>query len=287
MSSLWQDVRYSLRLLAKSPGFTVIVLLTLGLGIGANTTIFSWINSTLLNPISGVANTGALVAISLSENVQAPFALTYPDFAHLREQAQSFSGLAGFSPPSAMNLTDSGKPERIWGTLASANYFDVLGVKPILGRGFAAVEDITPGDAPVVVISYRLWQTHFRGSKSILGQTISINQHRYEIVGVTPPLFQGSLTALRSDLWIPVMMEQQVLPDGDLIHDNHYFWLLALGRLKPGIPLEQAQQELTVLMHPMVQQFPEEHKGHEKVTLAPLWRGPFGANALFSTLLPM
>jgi len=287
MSSLWQDVRYSLRLLAKSPGFTVIALLTLGLGIGANTTIFSWINSTLLNPIPGVANTGALVAISLSENAQTPFPLTYPDFEHLREQAQSFSGLAGFSSTNTMNLTDSGKPERIWGTVASANYFDVLGVKPILGRGFVTTEDKTPGGAPVVVISYRLWQTRFRGSKSILGQTIGINQHRYEIVGVTPPLFQGSLTGQRSDLWIPVMMEQQVLPDGDLIHDNHYFWLLALGRLKPGIPLEQAQQELTVLMQPMVQQFPEEHKGHEKVTLAPLWRGPFGANALFSTLLPM
>jgi len=287
MSSLWQDVRYSLRLLAKSPGFTVIALLTLALGIGANTTIFSWINSTLLNPIPGVANTGALVAISLSENAQTPFPLTYPDFAHLREQAQSFSGLAGFSSTNTMNLTDSGKPERVWGTVASANYFDVLGVKPILGRGFVTAEDKTPGGAPVVVLSYRLWQTHFRGSKSILGQTIGINQHRYEIVGVTPPLFQGSLTGQRSDLWIPMMMEQQVLPDGDLIHNNQSFWLLAMGRLKPGIPLEQAQQELTVLMQPMAQQYPEEHKGHEKVTLAPLWRGPFGANALFSTLLPM
>jgi predicted permease len=287
MSSLWQDVRYSLRLLAKSPAFTVIALLTLALGIGANTTIFSWINSTLLNPIPGVANTGALVAISLSENAQAPFPLTYPDFAHLREQTQSFSGLAGFSSTNTMNLTDSGKPERIWGTVASANYFDVLGVKPILGRGFVTADDKTLGGAPVVVISYRLWQTHFRGSKSILGQTIGINQHRYEIVGVTPPMFQGSQTALRSDLWIPVMMEQQILPDGDLIHNNHYFWLLALGRLKPGIPLGQAQQELTVLMEPMARQFPEEHKGHEKVTLSPLWRGPFGANALFSTLLPM
>ena len=162
-----------------------------------------------------------------------------------------------------------------------------LGVKPILGRGFLPEEDQTPGGAPVAVISYRLWQTHFRGSDDILGQTISINQHTFTVVGVAPPLFQGTQTGLRSDLWLPVMMEQQLLPNGDLIHDHHYFWMLALGRLKPGIPLEQAQQELTVLMQPMARQYPEEHKGHEAVTLTPLWRGPFGANAFFSTLLPM
>ena len=287
MNSLWQDVRYSLRLLGKSPGFTLVALLTLVLGIGANTTIFSWINSTLLNPIPGVAKTGELVAISLGKNVQAPFPLTYPDFVHLRDRARSFSGMMGYSLTNTMNLTGSGKPERIWGTVASANYFDVLGVKPVRGRGFLPEEDRTPGGAAVVVISYRLWQTHFRGSDAILGQTISLNQHTFTVVGVAPPVFQGSQTGLRCDLWVPVMMERQFLPNGDLIHDYHFFWLLALGRLKPGIPLEQAQQELTVLMQPMAQQYPEEHKGHEAVTLTPLWRGPFGANAFFSTLLPM
>jgi predicted permease len=287
MNSFWQDVRYSVRLLCKSPGFTVVALLTLVLGIGANTTIFSWINSTLLNPIPGVAKTGELVAISLGKNAQAPFPLTYPDFVHLRDRAQSFSGLVGYSMTNTMNLTGAGKPERIWGTLATASYFSVLGVKPMLGRGFVPEEDQTPGSAAVAVISYRLWQTHFRGSEAILGQTISVNQHRLVVVGVAPPLFQGTQTGLRSDLWIPMMMEQQFLPNGDLIHDYHYFWLGALGRLKPGIPLEQAQQELTVLLQPMAKQYPEEHKGHEAVTLTPLWRGPFGANAFFSTLLPM
>jgi predicted permease len=287
MTSLWQDVRYSLRLLGKSPGFTAVAVLTLVLGIGANTTIFSWINSTLLNPIPGVANTSELVAISLGKNVQAPFPLTYPDFVHLREGAHGFSGLAGYSLTNTMNLTGSGKPERIWGTLASANYFTVLGVKPIRGRGFLPEEDQTPGGAPVAVISYRLWQTHFRASDAILGQTISVNRHSFTIVGVAPPLFQGSQTGLRCDLWVPVVMDEQLLPNGDLIHDNHYFWLLALGRLKPGTPLERAEQELTVLMQPMVRQYPEEHKGHETVTLTPLWRGPFSANAFFATLLPM
>ena len=287
MTSFWQDVRYSFRLLVKSPGFTIVAVLTLVLGIGANTTIFSWINSTLLNPIPGVAKTGELMAISLGKDVQAPFPLTYPDFAHLRESARSFSGLVGYSMSNTMNLTGAGKPERIWGTLATANYFDVLGVKPILGRGFLPEEDQTPGDAPVAVVSYRLWQTHFGGDGAILGQTIRINRHPFTVVGVAPPLFQGSQTGLRCDLWVPVSMDRQLMPTGDLIHNNHYFWLLALGRLKPGIPVEQAQQELTVLMQTMVRQYPEEHKGHETVTLTPLWRGPFGANAFFATLLPM
>ncbi len=286
MTSFWQDVRYSLRQLRQSPGFTAVALISLALGIGANTTIFSWVNATLLNPIPGVADTGQLMTVSLGKDTQNPFPLTYPDFVHLRDRVRSFSGLSGYSFPTAVNLTGAGKPERIWGTVTSANYFDVVGVKPILGRAFLPAEDQTPEGAPVAVISYHFWQTHFHGSDAVLGQNISLNQHKFTIVGVAPPLFQGSLTGLRCDLWVPVMMVRQLLPNGDLVHDYHYFWLLALGRLKPGIPPEQAQQELTVLMQPMVQQYPEEHKGHETVTLAPLWRG-MGANAFFATLFPM
>jgi predicted permease len=219
-------------------------------------------------------------------NPRNPFPLTYPDFEHLRGEAKSFAGMAGYSFPTAMNLTGSGKPERIWGTVASANYFDVLGVKPTLGRTFAPAEDQTPEGAPVAVISYRFWQTHFHASDDVLGESISLNQHKFTVVGVAPPNFQGSLTGLRCDLWVPVMMVRQLLPNGDLVHDNHYFWLQVLGRLNPGMGAEQAQQELTVLMQPMAKQYPEEHKGHETVMLRPLWRG-VGANAFFSTLFPM
>jgi predicted permease len=286
MTSFWQDVRYSLRQLGKSPGFTAVALLSLALGIGANTTIFSWINSTLLNPIPGVEKTGELVAISLGKSPLNPFPLTYPDFEHLRAQARSFSGMAGYSFTTAMNLTGSGKPERVWGSVASSNYFDVLGVKPVLGRAFLPAEDLTPEGAPVAVISHRFWETHFGSSNDILGQTINLNQHKFTVVGVAPPSFQGTLTGLRCDLWVPAMMVRQLLPNGDLVHDHHFFWLLALGRLKPGVPLEQAQQELTLLMQPMTKQYPEEHKGHETVMLNPLWRG-LGANAFFAMLFPM
>ncbi|MFY9529813.1 MAG: ABC transporter permease [Candidatus Acidiferrales bacterium] len=286
METLWQDLRYGLRVLAKSPGFAAIAVLTLALGIGANSTIFSWINSTLLNPVPGLEHTSEFVSLSLGKTARNPFPLSYPDFVELRDKNRSCSGLTGFSP-SPMSLTGTSKPERVWGVVASANYFDVLGVRPVLGRGFLPAEDREPGGAPVAVISYRLWQTRFAANPSIVGQTMEIDRHPYTIIGVTPAIFQGGQTGLRADLWIPVMMEQQVIPGADRLHDHHYFWLFVLGRLRPGVTLQQGQQEMTLLIQRIAEQYPEEHKGHESVTMYPLWRAPYGANAAFSSLLPM
>ena len=286
MSSFWQDVRYSLRMIAKAPGYAAIAVLTLALGIGANTTIFSWINSTLLNPIPGLASPNEVVALSLGRGTDNPFPFTYPDFESMRDGQQSFVGItaANIAP---MSLTGKGKPERVWGMVASANYFDLLGVRPILGRGFLPEEDTKPGGAPVAVISYRFWQTHFGANPDVVGQTLEINQHPYTIVGVAPAVFQGSQTGLRSEIWIPIMMEEQLMPQGDLLHDHHYFWLTALGRLKPGVRPEQAQEEMTLRLKREAKNYPEEHKGHDSVSVYPLWRNPFGANQFLSTLLPM
>jgi predicted permease len=272
--------------IAKAPGFAAIAILTLALGIGANTTIFSWINSALLNPVPGLTRPSEVVSLTLSRPGDNPFPFTYPDIEAMRDGQQSFTGITacGFAQ---MSLTGKGKPERVWGMVASANYFDVLGVRPMLGRGFLPVEDEKPWGAPVAVISYRLWQTHFGANVNIVGQTIEINQHPYTIVGVTPAVFQGSQTGVRTEIWVPVMMEAQVNPLGDLLHDHHYFWLLAFGRLKPGVVLEQAQQEMTLRLKPEVKNFPEEHKGHDSVTVYPLWRNPFGMNYFLSTLLPV
>ena len=286
MTSLLQEIRYSLRVIAKSPGFAAIAILTLALGIGANTTIFSWINSALLNPVPGISNPDEVVSLTLNKPGEKPFPLTYPDIEALRKGQQSLAGITacGFAQTS---LAGKGKPERVWGMVASANYFDVLGVRPILGRGFLPEEDEKPGGAPVAVISYRLWQARFGSNPEIVGQTIGINQHPYTIVGVTPAVFQGSQTGVRTDIWVPMMMEAQFEPLGDLLNDHHQFWLLAFGRLKPGIRLEQAQQEMTLRLKPEVESYPEEHKGHESVTVYPLWRNPFGLNQFLSTLLPI
>ncbi len=286
MTSFWQDVRYSLRMIVKAPGFAAIAVLTLALGIGANTTIFSWINSALLNPVPGLARPSEVVSLTLSKPGDNPFPFTYPDLEAMRDGQQSFTGITACSF-AQMSLTGKSKPERVWGMVVSANYFEILGVRPILGRAFLPVEDEKPGGAPVAVISYRFWQTHFGANPDIVGRTIEINQHPYTIVGVTPAVFQGSQTGVRTEIWVPIMMEAQVNSLGDLLHDHHQFWLLAFGRLKPGVVLSQAQEEMTLRLTPEAKNYPEEHKGHDSVTVYPLWRNPFGLNQFLSTLLPM
>jgi predicted permease len=285
MVSLWKDVQFSLRVIAKAPGFAAIAILTLALGIGANTTIFSWINATLLNPVPGVARPSQVVALTLSKPADNPFPFTYPDLEAMRDGQQSFSGIAACSF-AQMSVTGQRKPERVWGMVASANYFDVLGVRPMLGRGFLPADDEKPGGAPVAVINYRFWQTYFGASPNILGQRMEINQHPYTIVGVTPADFQGSQTGIRTDIWVPLMMEADVNALGDLLHDHHYFWLFAFGRLKPNVVLKQAQEEMTVRLKREVKNYPEEHKGHDSVTAYPLWRNPFSLNQFLATLLP-
>ncbi len=286
MLNLLQDCKYGLRVLSKSPGFATIAILTLALGIGANTTIFSWINSTLLNPVPGLTRPSEVVSLTLSKPGDNPFPFTYPDLEAMRDGQQSFTGIAACSF-AQMSLKGRSKPERVSGMVASANYFAVLGVRPIVGRGFLPEEDKKPGGAPVAVVSYRFWQTHFAANPNIVGQTIEINQRPYTIVGVTPAAFQGSQTGVRTELWLPIMMQAQVNPLGDLLHDHHQFWLLGFGRLRPGVTLEQAQQEMTLRLKPEAKAYPEEHKGHDAVTVYPLWRNPFGLNQFLSTLLPV
>jgi predicted permease len=286
MKSLLQDIRYGWRTLTKSPGFTAVALLTLALGIGANSTIFSWINSTLLNPLPGASDASGLVSFARSATSINETAFSYPDLKDLRDNNKSFSGIAAFNMV-PVGLTGVGKPERIWGTVVSANYFDVLNVHPILGRGFTPEEEQQAGGAPAAVISYRLWQTHFGGQDSVIGQKININHHPFAIVGVTPPAFQGAQTGLRSELWIPLTMQQQVMQTADLLPMREVNWLLLMGRLRPGVAAQQAQEEMTLLLQRIALQYPDSHHSSNVVALFPLWRSPIGANGSLYLLLPM
>jgi putative ABC transport system permease protein len=179
MASLWQDIRYSLRMIARAPGFAAIAILTLALGIGANTTIFSWINAALLNPIPGIEGTNQVVALTLGKPGDKPLGFTYPDIEAMRQGQQSFSGIA-VCDFAGMSLTGKGNKDRPWGMVATANYFEVLGVRPYLGRTFLPEEDEKPGGAPVAVISYRFWQRHFGGAPNIIGRTIELNKHIHD-----------------------------------------------------------------------------------------------------------
>ncbi len=286
MTDIWQDFRYGLRMALKAPGVTLITILTLGLGIGANSTIFSWINATLLNPIPGMTHTSEVVAVVNGGPGQAR-SLSYPDFKDLRQRSHSFSGMTAYGM-SAMNLTGQGKPERVWGTLVTANYFDLLGVRPAQGRGFLPAEDSTVNGAPVAVISYRLWQEHFGADPAIIGATVHINSHPFTIIGVTPPVFQGSFSGLRTEIWVPiVMLPELTQASSDRLEDRGAGWLQVLGRLRPGVNRLQAQAEMNILEQQIAQQFPDSHKGTAQMSLYPLWRAPNGANAFFSMLLPI
>jgi predicted permease len=281
MQTFLQDLRFGLRMLAKNPGFTAVAVTTLALGIGANSAIFSLINSTLLNPIPGATRTSEIVF--LTQGVKGDF--SYLDYVDLRGRNRSLSGLTAFSLRS-MDLTDADNPQRVWGSVVSTDYFDVLGTRPILGRGFLPEEEEKPGGAPVAVISYRLWQARFGGNDSALGRIFTINRHPYTVVGVAPAAFQGSRTGLRSDLWVPLAMQQQIVT-GDRLHDRGDAWLGVQGRLRPGVTREQAQQEMNLLMRQLAEQFPDSHQGANDVTLYPLWRAPYGANHYLHTLLPV
>lgn len=284
MSTLLQDFRYGLRVLLKSPGFSIIAILTLALGIGANSTIFSWINSTVLNPVPGARDSARLGELAQGPDGDAN-PLSYPDYVDLRAKNRSLSNMTVFSlwP---MDLTGNDKPESVWGDFVSESYFDTLGVHAYLGRAFLPVEGTRPGGAPVVVISYDLWQTHFGGDRSAIGKVIQINKHPYTLIGVAPPLFHGSQTGVRADMWIPIMQIQQfVAGDENLITDRAAGWLMALGRMKSGVTRLQAQSDLGTLYSQLAKDYPDAHRGSTVATFYPMWRAPWGANFYLKTIL--
>jgi putative ABC transport system permease protein len=251
METLWQDLRHAFRALRKSPGFTAVAVLTLGLGIGANTAIFSVVENVLLRPLP-YQDPAALVQVwntYLPAFPQTP--MSSGDFQDFQRQASSFSQMAAYvDPPSGFNLTGDGQPERLEATLATSGLFPLLGVRPVVGRTFAPEED-KPGGPPVVLISRRLWQNHFGSDPSVVGRTIILDGRGFTLVGVLPAEFSLVPT---TDLWMPVSEYGDDLTS----HLHHDFNILA--RMKPGIGVSQAQAELAALNRQEEQAFPDTHK---------------------------
>jgi predicted permease len=285
MQTLLRDIRYALRQLRRNPGFTALAVITLALGIAANSTIFSWINSTLLNPIPGITHTSDLVTVMRGERSEHPTPpFSYMDYADLRGSTRSFSGLIGYHDD-YMSITGSGKPERIYGALTSANYFEVLGVRPILGRTLLSSASNERKGTAEAVLGYDLWQNHFAGDPAIVGKTIEINLHPYTIIGVAPQGFQGCKSGLRADIWIPLGMDQQIW-GSTRINYRDELWLNVLGKLRPGVDHRQAESEMNVLMQGIVARYPDAHQGPNQISTDPLWRSPFGANVYLYGTLP-
>jgi predicted permease len=274
------DLKFAFRQLLKQPGFTVVAVLTLALGIVANTTIVSWISATILDPVPGAVRTGDLVSVNRGERSEHPTPpFSYPDYADLRERSQTFSGLLAYHDD-FVSLTGAGKPERVYGALISANYFEVLGVRPVLGSAFLAAEEEKPGRTPSVIISHGLWQRRFGADRSIIGKPIQVNRQPCTVVAVAPPEFRGCHSGLRTDLWAPLAYR------GSQIQERGSLWLNVVGRLKPGIDRRQAEAELDTHMRHVAEQFPDSHRQPNQITLDPLWRSPFGANVYFYKSLP-
>src|SRR5215472_1667376 len=224
MNPLLQDVKYALRMLAKSPGFTAIAVLTLALGIGANTAIFSVINSVLLEPLP-FQNPAQLVSLRETESAPGDFPLDGADYLDWQAQNKAFSSMSIISYPQGFNASGAGEPEVVSVRQAQANFFDTLGVAPLLGRGFAKGED-ADGKNRIAVLSDGFWKRHFGGDASALGKTIELNNESYMIIGVMPRWFNYPAA---TDIWTPIDMNSR------LMHNRGSHWASAIGRVKDGV----------------------------------------------------
>ncbi len=249
MNELWRDVRHSLRSLRKSPGFLVIVILTLGLGIGANTAIFSLMDQVLLRPLP-VHDPGALVLLdgpgAFMGRTMNAMTFSYPMYKDFRDRNDVFSGtLARFPLP--VTAVWQGASERADGELVSGNYFDVLGVRPAAGRLFNQSDDRTPRGHPIAVLSYGYWQRRFGGDPRILNQTITVNGHPFSIAGVSERRFTGVQIGRSVDIMVPIMMKAEMTPTWDDLDNRRSRWLTVMARLKPGVSRTQSEAAMNVI----------------------------------------
>jgi predicted permease len=256
METLWRDLQYSLRALRKRPGFTLTVVITLALGIGANATIFTWIKAVLLEPLPGIEQPDRLVEIWGATHNNSALSSSYLDYLDFRDHNVVLSGVAAHQVQ-PLNLGRGRKPERVWGAVVSGNYFNVLGVRAILGRTFLPEEDRTPNSHPVAVIGYGLWQRDFGADPNVIGRTITLNEHDFTIIGVAPKAFGSPFSGIALDLWVPVMMKDYVALPHFSLTDRGSRWLMVLGRLKPGATVPQAQANIGAIARQLERTYPQ------------------------------
>jgi predicted permease len=264
MQTLWQDLRYGARILWKRPGFTLIAVITLALGIGANTAIFSFVNTTLLRPLP-IEQPEQLVSLD-NVPLNLPVA-SYPNYRDLRDRNRSFSGLLAYRL-APFSLSNNGVNERLWGYLATGNYFEVLGVKPALGRFFTPDDDKVLGAHPVAVLAYECWQKRFAGDPQIIGKTVIVNGRNFTIIGVARPGFYGSEIAFRLEMWFPMMMQPHIEGGWYYLEKRDTSNIFVQGRLKPGVTIAQAEGELKSIAAQLVREFPRENDGLD-IALSP------------------
>src|SRR5829696_5298604 len=237
MENFFKDIRYGVRILSKNPGVTLVAVITLALGIGANTAIFSGVSAFLMRPLN-VPNAGALIRpMEMAEDRGLTDEFSYPDFIDYRNQSASFTGLAGEDMLQAA-IDAENQNDVIWGQVVSANYFDVLEVKPIMGRTFLPDEDKTAGANAVVVLSHSFWQRRLASDPNIVGKSVQLNNRGYQVIGVAPGTFVGTKFALSLDFWTPMSMAEELRRSPDLPHAQYPVSFMSLVARTSGDPAE-------------------------------------------------
>ena len=260
MQTFWQDLRYGTRMLVKSPGTTIVAVLALALGIGANTAIFSGVSAFLLRSLPVPEPNQLVRPFETTDDRGKSDSFSYPDFADYRDQNSVFQGLVAEDMAQAAISTQN-QNDVIWGQVVSGNFFDVLQVRPIMGRGFLPEEDKTPGSHAVVVISHGLWQRRLGADPNIIGKTIDLNGRAYNVIGVAPEYFKGTKFGLSLEFWAPVMMVEELWRSPGLLSDRDSHWMNVLGRLKPGVTRAQASAEMSAIAKRVSEAYPIDRAG--------------------------
>src|SRR5512138_2849175 len=279
VETLLQDVRYGARMLIRHRSVSAVAILTLALGIGANTTVFTMLKGIVLRPLPGVRAADELVVLLTTSRSGNRGPMNYRDYVDVRDRNTVLAGVAGTFPV-AMTIGRGDAAERIWGELVTGNLFRVLGVSPVLGRLITEDDDRGQG-ASAAVISYALWQRKYHGDRGVIGQPLQVGTRVLTIVGVTPRDYRGSMVGLGLHVFVPVRMQPELLPMGNFIdrveRDNH--WLMTVGRVKPGISFAQARAEVKVLSDQIKTEHPDSYLG-DAALLVPLSQSPYGAQAV-------
>jgi predicted permease len=261
MDTTVQDVRFALRVLRKAPGATSVAVLSLALGLSVNTTVFSWARAVLLNPLPGVAAQDRIVTIETVAPSGEMIDTSYPDYRDYRDRSTLLDGVIAFKER-PLGLGADARADRVWALLVSGNYFDVLGVKPSLGRFFDGVERSDTFDAaPVAVLAHSLWKTRFGGDPEIVGRRIMLNRQPYTVIGVAPEGFGGTITGLRFDLYVPLTMQASLTGGSQWLSIRTARPLYLFARLKPRVDLAQARAEVQAIAASLARENPASNRG--------------------------
>jgi predicted permease len=257
LEHLLRDVAYAFRVFLRNPGFTLVAVVSLALGIGVNALVFSAVNAIVLRPLP-VQNPGQLVFL---ENGVFNAGQSFPNYRELRDHNQVFSGTLGYRVTQIELESGKAATARTWGYLATGNYFDVLGVRPLLGRFFHQQDDLHAGGSPYAVLSYGSWNGRFGGDREIVGKTIRINRQTYTVLGVAPPEFHGTEVFYWPEVWVPMMMQAQIEPGNAWLEEPATFNTWVIGRLKPGVSTTQATANLNTLGAELARSNPRVNEG--------------------------